>query len=219
MKIIKKILLWLKTLIVGIFQVISAWLKYLLRFIKEILVLILKFLEVVLKYMLGFLAIACILVLTCWIFIYLIFKATWLAENKNFQELLNITFEEKIKHIHNSFEEDMKYANWPYDDNCLPAPEEDIQTDNAIDETIDFTGKISEIEQGKDGSMVTLVGILQDKGSTIKATLSIPNLGQDSDFDFSDIVVGNNISVKGTTFEMNDMTHLTASYAFKMANN
>jgi len=73
-----------------------------------------------------------------------------------------------------------------------------------------FRGEIIKIENGKDGSTVTLKNY---QNEIIKSTVSIPNLGINSNFDFSSIKIGNIIEVHGETFKMQDMTHLTAKYA------
>lgn len=79
-----------------------------------------------------------------------------------------------------------------------------------IEERTSFKGTIVGIENGMDGSTVKLE---DEEGRTIFATLSIPNLGPDTDFDFSNIEKENMIRVSGTTFEMSGKTYLTADYA------
>jgi len=73
-----------------------------------------------------------------------------------------------------------------------------------------FRGEIIKIEDGKDGSSVTLKN---RDNETVIAKVSIPNLGYNSKFNFSSIKIGNIIEVRGETFEMTDNTHLTANYA------
>ena len=73
-----------------------------------------------------------------------------------------------------------------------------------------FTGVITKVQGGTDGSVVRLE---MDEATTVWATVSIPNLGPDSDFDFSALVVGRTITVTGETFEMDGETWLTAQWA------
>ena len=75
---------------------------------------------------------------------------------------------------------------------------------------VTFTGVITEVQVGTDGSTVRLK---VDEATTVLATVSIPNLGPDSDFDFSALVVGSTITVTGDSFEMDGETWLTARSA------
>ena len=75
---------------------------------------------------------------------------------------------------------------------------------------VTFTGVITEVQDGTDGSTVRLE---VDQATTVWATVSIPNLGPDSDFDFSALVVGSTITVTGETFGMDGETWLTAQSA------
>jgi|GEM_PF-3821860 len=78
------------------------------------------------------------------------------------------------------------------------------------DEIITFRGEIIDIEDGIDGSTVTLQN---NEEKLIKTTISIPNLGPNSDFDFSDIKKGNSLFVSGKSFEMENITYITAQHA------
>lgn len=72
------------------------------------------------------------------------------------------------------------------------------------------TGEIVAVTDGIDGSTVEL---LTANGTTVHATVSIPNLGPDTNFDFSALAVGTTITVTGDTFDLDGDTHLTASTA------
>ena len=73
-----------------------------------------------------------------------------------------------------------------------------------------FRGTIIAIQDGTDGSTITLEN---EQGDMIKSTISIPNLGPDSDFDFSHLKAGNKLWVSGDTFMLGDEKYLTAEYA------
>lgn len=126
----------------------------------------------------------------------------------------NVVDEEDVKV--NSFEECAKQGGKigeSYPRQCFIGEEtfvEEIIEDDNIEDIESFRGEIIEIENGKDGSTLTLKN---EDGIIIHSTVSIPNLGVDSTFNFEDVVIGNIIDVSGETFMMNDVKQLTAKYA------
>jgi hypothetical protein len=78
-------------------------------------------------------------------------------------------------------------------------------------ETISFAGKITKINRGKDGSTVELTN--ETTGEKLYATISIPNLGPNIVFDFSDIKLGRKLEVMGKPFLLGEDRHITAIQA------
>jgi hypothetical protein len=78
-------------------------------------------------------------------------------------------------------------------------------------ETISFTGKITKVNRGKDGSTVELTN--ETTGEKLYATISIPNLGQNTVFDFSDIKLGRKLEVMGKPFLLGEDRHINATQA------
>lgn len=74
-----------------------------------------------------------------------------------------------------------------------------------------FVGDVQEIKDGIDGSSVTLLD--KAETSSIDVVLSIPNLGAESEFDFSHIKPGNLIKVRGDRFKMDGKVNMTARTA------
>ena len=140
------------------------------------------------------------------------------------EKIQNIEFE---KFLFN--QNDLKIALFKVSENqeeeCLEKVEKingvkysELNNISSIDEPVveiteSFTGTITIIEDGKDGSTITLKN---EKGEVIKSTISIPNLGPNTDFDFSNIKVGNKLRVSGSTFEIQGVKHLTAKHAITM---
>ena len=73
-----------------------------------------------------------------------------------------------------------------------------------------FVGKIIALQNGKDGSTVTLHNT---NGKIINATVSIPNLGKNSDFNFSQLQIGKIIEVSGETFMLENEKNMIVKFA------
>jgi hypothetical protein len=81
------------------------------------------------------------------------------------------------------------------------SPQKDGNSAPAIsqpEEIISFTGKVTRIDRGKDGSTVELTK--ETTGEKLYTTISIPNLGLNTVFDFSDIQLGRKLEVMGKPF-------------------
>ena len=74
----------------------------------------------------------------------------------------------------------------------VPAPATEPVTEHIDNDIIEVTGKVTEINQGKDGYTAK---ITTAKGSNFAATISIPNL--DDPKQYRAVKVGDNITVKG----------------------
>jgi hypothetical protein len=79
------------------------------------------------------------------------------------------------------------------------------------EEIISFTGKVTRINRGKDGSTVELTN--ETTGEKLYATISIPNLGSNTIFDFSDIKLGRKLEVMGKPFLLGEDRYITATQA------
>jgi hypothetical protein len=91
------------------------------------------------------------------------------------------------------------------------------QDDNATSvtsqpkEVTSFAGKVTKIDRGKDGSTVELTN--ETTGEKVYATISIPNLGPNTAFDFSDIKLGRKLEVMGKPFFLGEDRYITANQA------
>lgn len=74
----------------------------------------------------------------------------------------------------------------------IPAPAAEPVTEHIDNDIIEVTGKVTEINKGKDGYTAK---ITTAKGSNFAATISIPNL--DDPKQYRAVKVGDNITVKG----------------------
>ncbi|MFK7780027.1 MAG: hypothetical protein QM490_02670 [Candidatus Gracilibacteria bacterium] len=94
------------------------------------------------------------------------------------------------------------------------------QTRSEISEIQDkvstIVGKIVEIKDGKDGSQIV---IRDNSGYEYTSILSIPNLGTNSKFDFSDIKIGNTLKLKGDMFKIGEKNNLIPKYAKLLSEN
>jgi hypothetical protein len=94
------------------------------------------------------------------------------------------------------------------------SPQQDDNGTPAIsqpEEITSFTGKVTRIDRGKDGSTVELTN--ETTGEKLYATISIPNLGPNTVFDFSDIKLGRKLEVMGKPFLLGEDHYITATQA------
>ena len=94
------------------------------------------------------------------------------------------------------------------------SPQQDDDATPAISqpkEVISFTGKITRVDRGKDGSTVELTN--ETTGEILYATISIPNLGPNTVFDFTDINLGRKLEVIGQPFLLGEDRYITATQA------
>ncbi len=82
---------------------------------------------------------------------------------------------------------------------------------NTTKQTDVFVGKVTSIENGKDGSTVLLSN--ETTGELLDAVISIPNLGPESKFDFDHIKTGNILKVYGKSFELNNRQRIAGKVA------
>ncbi len=74
-----------------------------------------------------------------------------------------------------------------------------------------FIGEVVNVKTEKDGFTVTLK--LQGSQNVLNAVISPANLGQQSDFDFADIVLGKWLKVTGEPFKLGDQMQMAARSA------
>jgi hypothetical protein len=95
---------------------------------------------------------------------------------------------------------------------CSPQQDDDATfATSQPKEVISFTGKVTKINLGKDGSTVELTN--ETTGEKVYATISIPNLGPNTAFDFSDIKLGRKLEVMGKPFLLGEDHYITATQA------
>ena len=78
-------------------------------------------------------------------------------------------------------------------------------------EMISFAGQVTRVDPGKDGSTVELTN--ETTGEKIYATISKPNLGPNTVFDFNDIKLGRKLEVTGEPFLLGEDRYMTVAQA------
>ena len=78
-----------------------------------------------------------------------------------------------------------------------------IEKEEVVDQQINVTGKVVEIQQGKDG---VTAKIESEEGKHYFATISIPNLKDPTQY--REVKVGDKITVSGEPWEMEGHTHI-----------
>jgi hypothetical protein len=85
------------------------------------------------------------------------------------------------------------------------------QSTSQSKEKMSFSGKVTRVECGKDGRTVELTN--EATGKKLYATISIPNLGPNTVFDFNDIKLGHKLEVVGKPFLLGEDRYITATQA------
>src|SRR5690606_285328 len=77
------------------------------------------------------------------------------------------------------------------------------EKEEVVDNQIKVTGKVTEIQQGKDGVTAKIYSVT---GEQFFATISIPNLKDPAQY--REVKVGDNITISGEPWEMDGNTYI-----------